>query len=273
VNSNDRPASGPRALSRYSRHIRLRDSGAANVLGWLLLIAFVIIVWWLAVDISGAAVIVAPPPGRVVEDILSAPDLYAVATLQTVLDALGGLTIGVAIACLSAVVTWWSATLAGVVRPAVYLAQAVPLVALIPIVNQITSYGSSTGIIICALATFFPSYVLVASALRAASRRSWNVAAALGSTRGQLLRYVALPAAVPAFFVALQVSATLSILAAFGTEYLVGSSGLGGLFSMVRGNYMYPARTWGVAVVATILSCITFGVTVLATRAIERRFR
>jgi ABC-type nitrate/sulfonate/bicarbonate transport system permease component len=245
----------------------------SNAVGWLSLIAFVIIVWWLAVGISGAAVIVAPPPDRVAQDILSAPDLYAMATLQTVLDALGGLTIGVVVACLSAIVTWWSAMIAGFVRPVVYLAQAVPLVALIPIVNQITSYGSSTGIIICALTTFFPSYVLVASALRASSRSSWNVAAALGATRGQLLRYVALPAAVPALFVALQVSATLSILAAFGTEYLVGSNGLGGLFSLVRGNYMYPARTWGVAILATALSCATFGLAVLATRAIERRFR
>jgi ABC-type nitrate/sulfonate/bicarbonate transport system permease component len=257
----------------YPGGLSLRAPGASNVIGWLALLSFVIIVWWLAVDISGAAVIVAPPPGLVAEDILSAPDLYATATLQTVVDALGGLSIGVAIACVSAVVTWWSTILAGFVRPVVYLAQAVPLVALIPIVNQLTSYGSSTGIIICALATFFPSYILVASALRTASRNSWNVAAALGGTRGQLLRFIALPAAVPAFFVALQVSATLSILAAFGTEYLVGSSGLGGLFSLVRGNYMYPARTWGVAVIATGLSCVTFGLTVLATRAIDRRFR
>jgi NitT/TauT family transport system permease protein len=190
-----------------------------------------------------------------------------------VLDAFGGLAIGVVFACVAAVITWWSTMLAGLVRPVVYLAQAVPLVALIPIVNQVTAYGSATGTIICALATFFPSYVLVASALDAASRNSRNVIAALGGTRGQLLRFVALPSAVPALFVALQVSATVSILAAFGSEYLVGSNGLGGLFSLVRGNYTFPARTWGVALVATVLSCITFGVTLLATRAIDHRFR
>jgi ABC-type nitrate/sulfonate/bicarbonate transport system permease component len=239
----------------------------------LALIAFVIVVWWMAVRITGADVIVAPSPGRVAEDILSAPGSYGIATLQTVLDAIGGLLIGVTIACVFAVVTWWSTSLAGLVSPLVYVIQAVPLVALIPIVNQVTSYSPSTGLIICSLSTFFPSYVLVTSALRAASHSSWNVTAALGGTRGQLLRYVALPAAIPAFFVALQLSATVSILAAFGTEYLVGSSGLGGMFSLVRGNYSYPARTWGVAVVATALSCITFGITVLATRAIDRRFR
>jgi NitT/TauT family transport system permease protein len=253
--------------------LALRAPGASNAIGWLALLSSVVIIWWAAVIITGANVIVAPAPDRVAEDIASAPDVYLTATLQTVLDALGGLAIGVTLACLSAIITWWSTILAGLIRPVVYLAQAVPLVALIPIVNQITSYGGFTGTIICALATFFPSYVLVTSALSAAAHNSWNVTAALGGTRGQLLRYVALPGAVPAFFVALQVSATLSILAAFGSEYLVGSNGLGGLFSLVRGNYTFPARTWGVAVIATALSCATFGITVLLTRAIDRRFR
>ena len=58
----------------------------------------------------------------------------------------------------------------------------------------------------------------------------------------------------------------LFVLAALLAEYLVGTGGLGHLFSTSR-SYFDVERAWGTALLATVVSVLTF----VVARGVERR--
>src|SRR5690606_40193112 len=90
------------------------------------------------------------------------PDLLATcAVIATGLCA--GMLLGVGLASLA----WFSPLLSGMLTPAVVLLNAVPSVALIPIVASVFGFNTVTVVAIAALITFFPAFVLTRSGLDA----------------------------------------------------------------------------------------------------------
>ena len=81
--------------------------------------------------------------------------------------------------------------------------------------------------------------------------------AVLGAGRLTRLRRLALPSAMPNLLVAVRLSAANCVLAALIGEFLMGTKGLGYLFVRTRSE-LDMARSWGAALVATVLSVAAF---------------
>ena len=95
---------------------------------------------------------------------------------------------------------------------------------------------------------------------------SRDVFLVLHASRGQTLRLLALPAALPALATALRVGATYSVLVALLAEYLMQTGGLGALFAVTMQQF-HLARALGASVVAMTLSVLLFEV----SRSLESR--
>ncbi|WP_185020162.1 MULTISPECIES: ABC transporter permease [unclassified Rathayibacter] len=242
------------------------------MLGWLALVLSIILLWALVVRVLSVPAIIAPDPFVVLGDLWVSRDRYTLALGQTILTAAGGLLLGTVIALVLAVAAWWSASADAASRPLVYFLQAIPMTALIPVVSGLVGYGYGAVITLTTLSTLFPTYVIVGTALASPPGSSVQVMAALGATRGQLLRHVALPAALPSLFVALQLGATLAILGSFATEYLQGGWGLGGLFALARREFSNPAMPWGIAILATLLSALSYALFHALAQRVASRF-
>jgi ABC-type nitrate/sulfonate/bicarbonate transport system permease component len=115
------------------------------------------------------------------------------------------------------------------------------------------------------LITFFPTFVLSASGLRALPPGTADLFAVLGARRFACLRLLVLPSAMPNLFVALRISSANCILAALVAEYLMGTSGLGRLFATSESRFDTPAA-WAACLVATVAAF-------LASRRLERAAR
>jgi ABC-type nitrate/sulfonate/bicarbonate transport system permease component len=215
--------------------------------------------WW---DVER---IVAPPPRAVWDDVSAHPGLYLDALWPTVWLATIGLLAGLALGTTLAVLAWRSEVLAGLVTPTAVLVNAIPIVALIPVVARILGYQGRTVVAVCVLMSFFTTFVFVGSGLRDVPAGSPELFAAFGATPRGRLRHLALPAAVPSILVALRIGSTSAVIIAVVAESLMGTTGLGRLFSRSY-QRLEMDRAWGVALLVIVVSLLAF----TATGRLER---
>ena len=144
----------------------------------------VIALWQSWVSLGHVQRIVAPTPWEVVQDIWSQPAAYLTNIARTVLYSIIGLTLGLVVGALIAVLCWFSSVLKGLLTPGSVLLQSVPLVAVVPIMALVFGYEPRTVVGIASLLTFFPTFVFVSSGLRATPSGSEDLFGVLGASSG-----------------------------------------------------------------------------------------
>jgi NitT/TauT family transport system permease protein len=224
--------------------------------------------WQIWIVAGHVARIVAPSPLAVGREIAAHPALYAAAGGAPRAVAAAGLIIGTALGCALAVLTWFSPLVTGMLTLPAVLIQSTPLVALMPVVARLLGYDERTVIASAVLITFFPTFTLIASGLRALPPGTADLFDVLGARKLAALRLLVLPSAVPSLLVALRISSANCILAALVAEYLMGTSGLGRLFATSESRFD-TAAAWAACLVATTVSVAAYA----ASRRLERAAR
>ncbi|MGO2111503.1 MAG: ABC transporter permease [Pseudoclavibacter sp.] len=229
-------------------------------------IALVIVAWDAWVVINGYTATVAPRPGAVIADVVTGFADYAPSVAYTLGMALGGLVGGTLIGGVGALLVWWSAALAGVVTPAALIIRSVPITALIPIIARIVGYGHPAVLASTILICFFPAFVFTLSGLASVPDAGRDLFRVLGAGKAQMLGRLGLLHAVPNLMASVRITAPTAVLGAMLAEFLMGTDGLGALFSHSR-SYSDMERAWGTALIATVVSVVVF----LIARMLERR--
>jgi NitT/TauT family transport system permease protein len=111
--------------------------------------------------------------------------------------------------------------------PSIVFFQALPKVAIAPLLVTWFGFGLSSKVATAALIAFFP--ILVAALTGLASTRSDEVdlMRSLGASNWQLLRMVRVPRALPSFFGGLEVGFVMAIVGAIVGELVGAQAGLG----------------------------------------------
>ncbi len=242
---------------------RLREVFAAY---WPVIL--IVALWQMWIVVGHVPRLVAPSPRDVVVELGTHAGLYLYEGGLTVLVALAGLLVGSALGCGLAVLTWFSPFVTGVLTLPAILVQSTPLVALMPVIARLLGYDQRTVVAAAVLITFFPTFVLVATGVRALPPGTADVFTVLGASRFARLRLLVLPSAIPNLLVALRISSANCVLAALVAEYLMGTSGLGRLFASSESRFD-TAAAWSACFVATLISVLAF----LGSRRLERAAR
>ena len=101
--------------------------------------------------------------------------------------------------------------------------------------------------------------------LRSADRTTLDLIHAYGGNALKKLTKVRIRAALPSLFAALRIAAPAAILGAIIGEYLGADSGLG--VAMINSEQaLQIERTWAIALVATLLAGVAYGLTALVGR-------
>jgi ABC-type nitrate/sulfonate/bicarbonate transport system permease component len=141
-----------------------------------------------------------------------------------------------------------------------------PVIAIGPIFT-IAFNGETPKMILAAMSVFFTTLVGMLLGLRSADKTALDVVHAYGGGSMSMLTKVRLRAALPSLFAALRIAAPAAILGAIIGEYLGGESGLG--IAMIASETAVKIETtWGIALVATGLAGIAYGITALVGRAL-----
>ncbi|MDL2401622.1 ABC transporter permease [Rhizobium mayense] len=168
-----------------------------------------------------------------------------------------GVTVGIVLALLSGLTRTGEALIDGVIQ----IKKAIPTLALIPLVIIWLGIGESMKVFLIFTAVLVPVYINTHVALRAIEIGHVELASTLGLTRMEFIRHVALPGALPGFFVALRLAVAISWTALVVLELVNTQTGIGYL--------MNRARDWGQTDVI-VVGIIIYAVLGLASDAVVR---
>ena len=174
------------------------------------------------------------------------------ALLVTTKVALWGLGLAVSIGFVIAVIMSQSKMLERGIYPYLVVLQATPLLALVPLIGFWFGYGLSSRVLITVLIAVFPIIANTLFGLVSADQGMHDVLTLHNAGRLTRLRKVQFPAALPAIFTGLRISAGLCVIGAIVGDFLFGQGepGIGQLLKR------YASRLEGEKLLSAVgLSC------------------
>jgi NitT/TauT family transport system permease protein len=135
-----------------------------------------------------------------------------------------------------------------VVYPWLVALQALPKIAIAPLIIIWAGYGIASKVIIVALVAIFPVLVNTIMGLKSCDQGKLDLMRALGAGRWETFRSVRLPNALPFIFAGLNVAIVLAILGSIVGEFVGSKAGLGNL--ILEANFQFDvARIFAVLVI------------------------
>lgn len=147
-----------------------------------------------------------------------------------------GLGLGVAVGLVLALVSGLSRIGETLIDGPVQVKRSIPTLALIPLLLLWFGIGEPFKILTIALAVFVPIYIHTHNGLRTIEGRYSELAETLDVTRGEFIRHVVLPGAMPGFLLGLRFAVTSSLLALVVVEVINATSGIGHMITLAS-NY------------------------------------
>jgi NitT/TauT family transport system permease protein len=218
----------PFRMSRYSLYWTAPISLAAALL-----------LWWLVTRTASLPAFILPSPVQVATRFWKAlaDGSLLINTAVTLTEVLLGLLVGTTVAVALGYAIAKSRLFERLVAPWLVATQAIPIVAIAPLLVIWFGPGIFSKVLICALIVFFPVLVNTVVGVRAVPRPLHDLMGSLYATPTQTLRYLELPAALPILLGGLRIGATLSVIGAVVGELVGSDQGLGFLVNVARGQY------------------------------------
>ncbi len=232
-------------------------------------LAAAILLWWLVTRTAGLPAFILPSPAQVAVRFWKAlaDGSLLSNTLVTLMEVLLGLLVGTVAAVVLGYAIAKSRLFERLVGPYLVATQAIPIVAIAPLLIIWFGPGIFSKLLICALTVFFPVLINTVFGVRAVPRPLHDLMGSLHATPTQTLRHLELPAALPILLGGLRIGATLSIIGAVVGELVGADRGLGFLVNVARGQYD-TALVFVAVLTLIILALALYG----AVTLLERKF-
>lgn len=200
---------------------------------------FALAAWEMLARWGGFPAFILPSPGRVWNRfVLAMMDGSLMRnTAATLLEVTLGLILGVSLATIIGYGLGKSHLLERLLSPYLVASQAIPTIAIAPLLVIWFGPGIFSKILICSLTIFFPVLVNTVVGVRAVPENLRDLMRSMRATPLQMLRYLEIPTALPVFFGGLRIGATLSVIGAVVGEFVGADRGLGFLVNVGRGQY------------------------------------
>jgi len=203
-----------------------RRDRALRLLLPVLVLALGLVVWELAVRISGIAPYVLPAPGLILQTLAADWGLLARSLLVTLITTFEGFLLaaagGVGLAVLFNLWRFLEYSL----YPFAVILQVTPIVAVAPLL--LIYLPQQAAVLACAwIVAFFPVLANTTLGLHSVDRNLTDLFSLYGASRGQMLWRLKLPSALPFILGGLRIAGGLSLIGAVVAEIAAGSAGAG----------------------------------------------
>lgn len=192
--------------------------------------------WQLVVIIARPAEYLLPSPLAVWEELVLRRDLLLMHTWVTTQEMLGGfvLSVVVAIPMALAVATW--KPLERAIYPLLVVSQAVPKVAVAPLLLVWMGFGLTPKIFVAVLIAFFPIVISTVTGLKSVPYEMLQLSRSMGLSVPATFVKIKVPYALPHIFAGLKVGITLAVVGAVVGEFVGADKGLGYLLLFTLGR-------------------------------------
>ena len=261
-------------MTRYSKeHMAylksLRIHRRAVILTRALVLVLFLGLWELGARLSWFDVFILSSPSRVLAAI---GRLWGEGSLflhigVTLYETVMGFLLGTILGILLAVILWWLPFVNEVMDPYLVVLNALPKIALGPVLIVWIGAGMGSIIVMAVLISLVVTTVTVLSGFTAAAEEKQFLMRTLGATKAQTFLKVVLPAGVPHMMSALKISVGMSWVGVIVGEYLVSKSGLG--YLIVYGGQVFKLDLVMASVaILCLLAALMYGGVAL----LEKRF-
>ncbi|NOZ05981.1 MAG: ABC transporter permease [Chloroflexi bacterium] len=198
--------------------------------------------WEMVIRWADYPAFILPSPPRVYARFLSvlADGTLLHHTWVTATESVLGFALGFAVATILGYLLAKSPVAERLLSPYIVASQAIPIVALAPLLILWFGNGLTSKILVSALIVFFPILVNTIVGVRSVDPRWMDLMRSLTASRWQVLTKVEIPAALPVLFGGIKVGITLSVVGAVVGEFVGADQGLGFLVNLSRGLFDTP---------------------------------
>jgi len=187
----------------------------------------------------------------------------------TLYEVLLGLLAGSLLASVLGYTLSKSHLLEKVLSPYLVASQAIPTVAIAPLLVIWFGPGIFSKVMVCTLTVFFPILVNTMIGFREVPANLYDLMRSLGADHSQRLRFLEIPSALPVLFGGLRIGATLSVIGAVVGEFVGSDRGLGFLINVGRGQY--DTALVFVSIISLVFMALSlYGLAMLAERRTTR---
>ena len=191
--------------------------------------------------------------------------------LTTFFETAAGFVLGTALGVAIAVLLWFCPFLERVLDPYLVVLNALPKIALGPILIVWVGAGPEAIIVMALLVSTVVTVMSVLAGFMETGLETQQLMRTLGATRVQTFIKVVLPASVPTIMSALKISVGMSWVGVIVGEYLVSKQGLG--YLIVYGGQVFRLDLVMASVaVLCILAALMYYAVALMEKLINKRF-
>lgn len=222
---------------RYLRGIKRRRT-LVTVTRALLLI-LIIGGWEASVKLSLADPFIVSSPSRVAACLVGLAKRGELMphVAATFAETVAGFAAGTAIGCAAAVLLWFCPFMERVLEPYLVILNALPKIALGPILIVWVGAGAGAIIVMALLVSTVVTVMTVLAGFLEQGQEKQELMLSFGATRVQTFLKAVLPASVPSIMSALRISVGMSWVGVIVGEYLVSKRGIG--YLIVYGGQVF----------------------------------
>jgi ABC-type nitrate/sulfonate/bicarbonate transport system permease component len=213
--------------------------------------------WEILVRLRDTPTWLLPPPSAIGKSIIENWAMLLEHTWVTAQSALIGFAIAFVVGVGSAILVTSSRILERSLYPVIIATNAIPVIAIAPILLIWFGYGLTPKIIVVALICFFPIAVNTIDGLRSVDRDMVNLLRSLGASRWATFRLVRFPSSLPYLFSGTRIAAAVSVIGALVAEWVGSSAGLG--YLMIRSASQFLTdRVFAAIFIAALMGIAMF---------------
>lgn len=230
---------------------------AAGVVFPLATLALLVLLWELATRLFDWPIWLVPGPVDVGSALLENRSLLPRHFRVTLVETLGGFALAIAVGIPLAVAIASSRLLERTIYPVLLGLNAVPKIAIAPILVLWMGFGYGPKIVVTFLLCIFPIVISTATGLKSTPAELVELVRSLDASSLELFRRVRFPSALPHVFVGLKVAISLAVIGAVIGEFVGAEAGLGHVI-IASGSNIDTSLAFGAMVLLGVLSVALF---------------
>jgi len=211
-----------------------------HAMPWLVMLVFLLL-WEAACVVFAIQEIILPRPSKIFAVSIERFDILLRFCLETLWTTMIGFALAIACGLVLGLAIGASPFVYAGLYPLLIAFNAIPKVAIVPILMIWLGVGAAPAVITAFVISFFPIVVNVATGLATIEPEMRDVMRSLGATRYEILTKVGIPRAMPYLFGSLKVAITLAFIGSVISETVGGNRGIG--FLMLSAGARNDAAT------------------------------
>lgn len=247
-------------LARLERRARPVLLPAGVMLG-------VLVVWELAYRVFNIPKFVVPAPVGIITETWEWRWRLLGHGWVTLYETLAGFGLSIVVGTPLAVIIVYSPALRSAVYPLLVVMQAVPKVAIAPVLLLLLGAGEVSKVVVAFLVAFFPIVVDTATGLAATPPELLDLSRSYRASALKTFLKVRFPMALPFFFSGLKVAVTLAVIGAVVGEFVGSDQGLGYVIVSAT-SYWKSNLAFGAMLLLALMAVVLFGLVELVERLV-----